>query len=339
MDRPAQSQTKRKNATFFKVLIQDFSTFLQIPPAFNKVIGKDVPKKAMLETYYGKSEEVEVEKRENRVFFCKGWSKFVEDNKLENGDFLVFKYMSDYSKFKVKIYGKTCCEKECYNDVAGDQTNNNKRKRDEEEEDNVNEDDGETSKAAKRIETDSDVEDEASDEDEPIDIESDSSRPVVVEGDNDEREVAGKSKQSTSEERRNEEGEALANDNQIEFKSENPFFQVKLKSSSISSYLNIPLSFSREYIRKESQRQEIKLEMSKCNKMWDVGLMVLWGPGNKKVIAGARLSQGWKGFVSEYQLQMGDLCIFEMIHHTHHLLFRLHVHRWDQQNHKFIHIF
>ncbi|XP_054789440.1 putative B3 domain-containing protein Os03g0621600 [Prosopis cineraria] len=262
MDRPAQSQTKRKNATFFKVLIQDFSTFL-------------------------------------------GWSKFVEDNKLENGDFLVFKYMSDYSKFKVKIYGKTCCEKE----------------------------------SAKRIETDSDVGDEASDEDEPIDIESDSSRPVVEEEDNDEQEVAGKSKQSMSEETRNEEGETLANDNQIEFKSENPFFQVKLKSSSISSYLNIPLSFSREHIRKESQRQDIKLEMSKCNKMWDVGLMVLWGPGNKKVIAGARLSQGWKGFVSEYQLQMGDLCIFEMIHHTHHLLFRLHVHRWDQQNHKFVHIF
>ncbi|XP_054781827.1 B3 domain-containing protein Os01g0723500-like [Prosopis cineraria] len=111
------SQSPRKHAkkpSFFKVLIRDFSTRLKIPPAFMKEFGKDMSKKTstLIETYNGRSWEVEVEKLGNKFYFNSGWHKFVEDNNLETGDFLVFKYFADYSKFKVKIFGKTCCEKQ-----------------------------------------------------------------------------------------------------------------------------------------------------------------------------------------------------------------------------------
>ncbi|KAI9104350.1 hypothetical protein K1719_022922 [Acacia pycnantha] len=337
-DRASQSQRKRKNPSFFKVLIQDFSTRLKIPPYFNKVFGKEVPKKAILEIYYGKSEEVEVEKHENRFCFCKGWSKFVEKNKLEYGDFLVFKYLSDCLKFKVKMYGKTCCEKEHYypseTGKNEDERDGRKRKREEKEQDNNVKEDG-TFKPAKRIETDSDSHfgDEAS-EDEPINLDSDTdsttSHPIV-------KEEIGNSKQPSSEEKENEEPKSLHSDNQIEFKSERPSFRVILKSSSISSYMNIPLSFARKYI-KESQSQEIKVETPN-KKVWELGrLFVLWGAvDEKKEMAGARLTQRWRNLVSEYHLQMGDICLFELIQPTHVLVFHLHVFRQDAQN-KFIRI-
>ncbi|XP_028756717.1 putative B3 domain-containing protein Os03g0621600 [Neltuma alba] len=334
MDRASQSQRKRKNSSFFKILIQDFSTRLQIPPAFNKVFGKEVPKKAILETY-GKSEEVEVEKHDNRFCFCNGWSKFVEDNKLENGDFLVFKYVSDCSTFKVRIYGKTCCEKECYNsaDFAGKRCSSQPEKNEDERNNNVGdgqkrkrEEDG-ALKAAKRIEPDfdSDIGDEVS-EDEAINIDSDASQHPIVE------EEVGNSKQPTS-----EEAIRLHTENQTE--SESSSFQVKLRSSSINSYLNIPLRFSRKYITKENESQEIRIEMT--NKVWEVGVLVFWAAGKKEVLTGARLTQGWRNLVSECHLQMGDVCNFELIQPTAHhqqLVFRLRVLRWDPQNDKFTQI-
>ncbi|VVA29260.1 Hypothetical predicted protein [Prunus dulcis] len=53
---------------------------------------------------------VELEERENGLFFQDGWQGFVKDHHLEDGDFLVFKYDGE-SKFKVTIYDRTACEK------------------------------------------------------------------------------------------------------------------------------------------------------------------------------------------------------------------------------------
>ncbi|KAI9104344.1 hypothetical protein K1719_022916 [Acacia pycnantha] len=333
-DRASQSQRKRKNPSFLKVLSQDFSSRLKIPPDFNKVFGTEAPKKAILETYYGKSGEVEVEKHENLFYFCEGWSKFVENNKLESGDFLVFKYLSDCSKFKVKIYGKTCCEKEHYypseTGKNEDERDGRKRKREEEKEkDNNLKEDG-TFEAAKRIakDSDSDFGDGAS-EAKPINLDSCSSLPIV-------EEEIGNSKQPSSEEKENEEPKSLPSDNQIEFESERPSFRVILKSSSISNYLNIPLNFSRTYI-KESESQEIKVETPN-KKVRKLGILVFWEDvDDKKEMIGARLSKGWRNLVKEYNLQMGDTCIFELIQPTQVLVFHLHVFRRDAQN-KFIRI-
>ncbi|XP_028795968.1 uncharacterized protein LOC114751460 [Neltuma alba] len=150
-------------------------------------------------------------------------------------------------------------------------------------------------------------------EDETINIDSDSSQHPIVE------EEVGNSKQPTS-----EEATRLPTDNQTE--SESSSFQVKLRSSSINSYL-------------ENERQEIRIEMT--NKVWEVGVLVFWADGKKEALTGARLTQGWRNLVSECRLQMGDVCNFELIQPTAHhqqLVFRLRVLRWDPQNDKFTQI-
>lgn len=55
--------------------------------------------------------QVELEKGPDGLFFREGWWKFVEDNSLELGDFLIFKF-DRKSKFFIRIYGRTACEKE-----------------------------------------------------------------------------------------------------------------------------------------------------------------------------------------------------------------------------------
>lgn len=62
-----------------------------------------------------------MEENGNHLFFGSGWQEFVEAHSLEVGDFLVFKYCGN-SKFKVKIYDKSCCEKI----IKPAETNNNR---------------------------------------------------------------------------------------------------------------------------------------------------------------------------------------------------------------------
>ncbi|TQD93060.1 hypothetical protein C1H46_021318 [Malus baccata] len=70
------------------------------------------PCKCTLRGPSGESWTVGLEGREDgKFFFRKGWQNFVEDHLLEIGNFLVFKYDGD-TKFDVKIYNPTGCEKE-----------------------------------------------------------------------------------------------------------------------------------------------------------------------------------------------------------------------------------
>ncbi|KAM5586078.1 putative B3 domain-containing protein [Rosa sericea] len=100
--------TKKKS--FFKVLLGDFSNHLRIPPKFTKNHIRPSLCKCVLRGPSGQRCDVELERRENGLFFHNhGWHRFVKDHRLQFGDFLVFRY-DDESKFKVKIYDRTCCE-------------------------------------------------------------------------------------------------------------------------------------------------------------------------------------------------------------------------------------
>lgn len=52
-----------------------------------------------------------MKKVNDKLFFQKGWKKFVQDHNLKLGEFLVFEYARN-SKFYVEIYGKSTCNKE-----------------------------------------------------------------------------------------------------------------------------------------------------------------------------------------------------------------------------------
>ncbi|KAM5552022.1 putative B3 domain-containing protein [Rosa sericea] len=92
---------------FFQVLVGDFSEKLKMPTSF--VIHFNGPALCKLRGPNGKCWDVKLEEKNNDLFFHKGWKKFVKDNYLEEGDFLVFNYDGN-SLFSVTIYDESACE-------------------------------------------------------------------------------------------------------------------------------------------------------------------------------------------------------------------------------------
>ena len=70
-----------------------------------------MPLRASLRDRYGNQWPMKLENIENHRYFGEGWAKFVEDNSIEDGDFLFFQY-NDNKAFDVKIIGKNECDKQ-----------------------------------------------------------------------------------------------------------------------------------------------------------------------------------------------------------------------------------
>ncbi|KAK2981020.1 hypothetical protein RJ640_012179 [Escallonia rubra] len=105
-----------RSPSFFKVLISDnFASKLQIPRAFVKKFLRKSPGNYLLKTESGRSWGVTIEEIGQKHYFVHGWHKFLEDHRLEEGDFLVFWLIVD-STFQVNIYDPSGCEKKLRSD-------------------------------------------------------------------------------------------------------------------------------------------------------------------------------------------------------------------------------
>ncbi|XVF84239.1 hypothetical protein PTKIN_Ptkin17bG0009800 [Pterospermum kingtungense] len=109
--------SRRRRPCFFKILIFDFSTHLRIPHAFAKNFEADLPRtlpqEFVLETLTSAKRfwHVDLDKgADNCFYFGKGWNQFVQQNSLQNGDLVVFRYYGRF-RFKLEIYGTHCCKK------------------------------------------------------------------------------------------------------------------------------------------------------------------------------------------------------------------------------------
>ncbi|XP_062075721.1 B3 domain-containing protein LOC_Os12g40090-like [Humulus lupulus] len=95
----------------------------------------------------------------------------------------------------------------------------------------------------------------------------------------------------------------------VPFESEKPFFKILMQPSHVDSrrdQLFVPLNFAMKYIKNQ-------------------GDAVLSGPNGKYWSAefkmrslkvknrGARVCNGWQEFVKGYNLEVGDVCIFELL--------------------------
>ncbi|KAI8027957.1 putative B3 domain-containing protein [Camellia lanceoleosa] len=99
------------NLGFFKVYLPPPKgpERLPIPSAFVKHVKGAIPDKAFLRNCHGKLWPVVVTKVGNQLCFKDGWVKFVEDNSVEVGNFLVFDFDGNYV-FDFKLFGSTECE-------------------------------------------------------------------------------------------------------------------------------------------------------------------------------------------------------------------------------------
>lgn len=93
-----------------------------LPPKFAEMVSAVIGKKAVIEDSSGDCWEVSVSNVDGSPAFRQGWNAFSAYHRLEIGDFLVFDYIRG-SRFVVKIFDKTGCEKQKFSLTT------NKRKR------------------------------------------------------------------------------------------------------------------------------------------------------------------------------------------------------------------
>ncbi|XP_042027002.1 B3 domain-containing protein At4g34400-like isoform X1 [Salvia splendens] len=107
---------KMSNATddlpeFFKVYTSALSSeLMRIPPDFITKFAGNIPTTCTLERPHVASWKVDVCKVKDCWFFQKGWPNFVEDNSLEDADFLTFCYLGN-SLFCVNVFSPNGCAK------------------------------------------------------------------------------------------------------------------------------------------------------------------------------------------------------------------------------------
>ncbi|KAK4414263.1 putative B3 domain-containing protein [Sesamum alatum] len=97
---------------FFKIYVPAMCTdSMRIPPEFIKKIGGNIPRIARLTREPGLlSWQVSVSRNDEHWFLGEGWAEFVQENSVENGDFLTFSYVGN-STFSVKVFGPNGCRK------------------------------------------------------------------------------------------------------------------------------------------------------------------------------------------------------------------------------------
>lgn len=96
---------------FFKVFLPDHcSQNLRIPDAFqDRIVGK-IPNRVVIKNCIDKLWPVDVAEIGNGLYFQGGWSRFVMDNFLTLGEFMVFRY-NGHHFFDVLILGTNGCER------------------------------------------------------------------------------------------------------------------------------------------------------------------------------------------------------------------------------------
>uniref|UniRef100_A0A7N0TQT9 TF-B3 domain-containing protein n=2 Tax=Kalanchoe fedtschenkoi TaxID=63787 RepID=A0A7N0TQT9_KALFE len=97
---------------FFKVYFADHSfKQMKIPRAFEDYMDERKFGTAELAGRSGQTWLVEVDYDGKDLYFTDGWQAFVEDNMVQDGDFLFFKLLGNLM-FSFIIYDETMCEKE-----------------------------------------------------------------------------------------------------------------------------------------------------------------------------------------------------------------------------------
>uniref|UniRef100_A0A7C8ZJU3 TF-B3 domain-containing protein n=1 Tax=Opuntia streptacantha TaxID=393608 RepID=A0A7C8ZJU3_OPUST len=104
--------SENKLPRFFKPFLADHcSRNLRIPDAFQDHITGKIPNRVIIKNGIGKLWPVQIVENGDGLYFQGGWSRFVLDNSLQEGEFMVFKY-NGHHVFEVLILGINGCERE-----------------------------------------------------------------------------------------------------------------------------------------------------------------------------------------------------------------------------------
>ncbi|KAK8673173.1 hypothetical protein V6N13_111523 [Hibiscus sabdariffa] len=290
---------KSSSPYFFKIILQDTiqNGKLGIPRKFVKNYGNDMSSPAMLRVPCGLVWKVELTKCDAKIWLGNGWLEFSNHYSLELGHLLCFRYDGN-STFHVVIFDRSASE------IQYTYTSNNHRQSNEILEQTIDEsEDDDSLQIPENISPSRKMREKLK---LCCNWPHKRTRSTYSASKTD---CNGKSGFLAQQVRHNERVKALERASNA-FKSENPFFLVIMQPSYVGlghrkTYrLSIPRNFVEKHLREEHCSVTL---CSNSGKTWIATF--------KQRLMGknAFLGSGWGTFVRDNNIQVGDVCAFELI--------------------------
>ncbi|XP_061345826.1 B3 domain-containing transcription factor VRN1-like [Gastrolobium bilobum] len=318
MTSPQNQPYKHSSATtirFFKIIL----TLLQkIPNNFTRRYGGGLPNPMFLKPPDGIEWKVYWTKHDSQILLEKGWEEFAKYYSLDHGHLVVFEYEKNPTHIEVHIFDKSALEIEYpFRDHIIDDSVEIQKKR--------LKSPMSSCPTSKRSRTGIAREDERSPNPQNFfqHVQTKGSQSEVT---NFEMPIIASVKQEldggnasnrTSFLITPRPGTTGALEEAKKFTSENPFFIINIMQSYLTrSRPSIPNAFARKYVQKNMQNLMIQFG----KKLWPVKLLHY---PMKRVVC---FAVGWHLFAKESKLQVGDICIFELINREEYV-FDVHIFR------------
>ncbi|TYI50027.1 hypothetical protein E1A91_D12G073700v1 [Gossypium mustelinum] len=280
-----------KTPHFFKVILQETLTHgrLGVPRNFVRKYGNQLSSPVKLEVPNGAIWQVELTKStDEKLHLQNGWREFAEHYLLEFGSFVVFRYEGN-DRFHVLIFDKSASEIDYpYTSTEDDDVSGKSKEKSHLP----------CPLPQKKMRIDSPNQHGQNSKLEVLSsgISSDVQRSVTTEALSCVQRLAAIEK-------------AHAVQIASAFKStENPVFMVVMRPSYVLGFQFIPSDFARKFLTM------CECNLTLCNstgKTWHAKFFRY--PENKK--PNAHLYGGWCEFVEDNHLNVGDICVFELIKH------------------------
>ncbi|GAB2285202.1 hypothetical protein Dimus_019653 [Dionaea muscipula] len=334
---------------FFKIIVSsEQQNQLRIPPEFVRNHGRDLSNWARLTVpHTGTVLEVELVKSGDELWLRRGWDKFMKSFSIGYGYLLLFRYEGN-SRFHVIIFDLSATEVEYPLMAAGnwDQLIQSEPKESTKAEkvDHINGHgkgclpaDGDGDDVSLEILDHSPIGTTADmcivdmtgegTEDDSVEILDDSSSRLGKK--NDATTSTPAPDHLPGEEMRIWGGKKTVNVKEAilqkakAFRSENPFFMVVMWPSYVSNrfLLHIPMHHGKKYLAANKNNMAITLLAVGSSKKWRVRYCF----SRRRI---AQISSGWDVFAKENHLNVGDVCVFEMIQ-GRHLTYKVHIFRHE----------
>ncbi|XP_050209777.1 B3 domain-containing transcription factor VRN1-like [Mercurialis annua] len=282
---------KSKIPRFFKIILDDVlrDGKLHIPRKFVRLYGNNLPSSVVLKVPSGAKWKLELVKSEGEIWFQKGWKEFVKFYSIAYRSFLVFEYNQEKSKFNVTIFDTSASEIDYPLEIAN---RSNEQSLPEKE-------------IHDEIESDVSVEilNHKTKGKSPVTLPQPPNKKIKLENSAE----GNRAKTLTAEEKVEALKRAASS-----FKSKNPFFMVAMHPSYLHLRVNYRLSIPASFVKKYFNKQQGRAILSIDGNLWPVEYKYYVSVGK----ASAVVSKGWKEFAIRNHLEIGDVCVFELIEPT-----------------------
>ncbi|RDX87194.1 B3 domain-containing transcription factor VRN1, partial [Mucuna pruriens] len=275
---------------------------ITIPNKFVEKYGEGLSNTLFLKTPNGAEWKLNLEKRDGKIWFQKGWKEFAEYHSLAHGHLLVFRCQRT-SHFQVYIHDLSALEIDYpFKEIEGKTTSNIQGNKPPNDENLEYHRPGQKRKDNSSLEC--------------LQLyQMMRSKCAKVENSL----VLPKKALHHTDTKCKEKSKVVANqvtalDRASSVKACNPFFLVVMRPSYVHSNggpLNLPAEFCRRHFGLHKKQRHINLQVLN-GRIWPAKYTIQIDNTRAKF----RLSSGWKAFVKHNNLKVGDFCTFELIDAT-----------------------